>query len=266
MGRDGRHALQPHTLKFKVVLYLTIALSAAMLLFTGAGRLVFVQRNPRQGVRSRHPALRSDHQEHPLRDAAEPARLCRPHHPRRGQSGENRPGQNPEQRGKDHPFDLRAGNRPDGRPQGRGLLALPPERAAARAGSQERANLDVQRPEWRVAARQHGSHPQRAVLLQRRLPSAREGNVGPRRSRHRLFARRYRSKIAHQHARDRRLFVGVHRASRRCWSASSCTVWSTCRCATSKAGRNGSPPAIWTSRSRCAATTNSASLPPRSTA
>ena len=51
----------------------------------------------RQGVRPRHPALRGNHQEHPLRDAAESARLCRPHHPRRGQSGENRPGQDPEQ-------------------------------------------------------------------------------------------------------------------------------------------------------------------------
>ena len=53
--------------------------------------------------------------------------------------------------------------------------------------------------------------------------------------------------------------------SRRCWSASSCTGWSTCRCAISKPGRNGSPPAIWISRSRCAAATNSASSPRRST-
>ena len=126
----------------------------------------------RQGVRSRHPAFRSDHQEHPLRHAAEPARLCRPHHPRCGQSGGHRPGQDPEQRGTNHPFDLRAGNRPE-----RWTARPRPARIArqgeqpTRPASQERADLDVQGPQRPVAARQHGSHPQRAVLLQCRLPS-----------------------------------------------------------------------------------------------
>ena len=198
--------MQPQTLKFKVVLYLTIALSVAMLLFTGL--VAWFLYNEILGKVSDHVIQLSEVIAKSTRFAMlqnQPAYVDQ-HHPRCGQSGENRPGQDPEQRGTDHPFDLRAGNRPDGGPQSRGLLALPSERAAARTSSQERADLDVQRPERRVAARQHGSHPQRAVLLQRRLPSALEGDVRPRRARHRLFARRDRSKVAHQHARDRRRF------------------------------------------------------------
>ena len=63
---------------------------------------------------------------------------------------------------------------------------------SARAASPQRAHLDIQGSERPVAARQHGNHPQRAVLLQCRLSSPLQGDPRPWRARHRLFAR-YRS-------------------------------------------------------------------------
>ena len=74
-----------------------------------------------------------------------------------------------------------------------------------------RADLDVQGRRRPVAARQHGSHPQRTVLLQRRLPSALEGDavLGVLDIIYSLDD--INRKLAHQHARDRRRFVGLHR-------------------------------------------------------
>ena len=79
--------MQPQTLKFKVVLYLAIALSVAMLLFTGL--VAWFLHNEILGKVSDHVIQLSEviSQEHPLRHAAEPALLCRPDHPRCGRPG-----------------------------------------------------------------------------------------------------------------------------------------------------------------------------------
>ena len=203
--------LKPRTLKFKVVLYLTIALSAAMLLFTGGvawflyqellGKVSdqviqvseVISKSMRFAMLQNQPA----YVDRIIHDVANQERIDRV----RILSKEGRITHST--------YAPEIGRTVDRKAEF--LLALPPERAAARATSQERADLDLQRCEWRVAARLYGSHP-RAVLLQRRLPPAQKRDVRPRRSRHRLFARRTRPESAHQYTGDRRLFIGVHRS------------------------------------------------------
>ena len=209
MGRDG--AMQPQTLKFKVVLYLTIALAVAMLLFTGL--VAWFLYNEILGKVSDHVIQLSEviSQKHALRHAAKPARLCRPDHPRRGQSGEHRPGQDPQQRRDASP--IRPTRPKSGRPVDRKAEACShciranghsdnshgnsgPGRSRAPNGQSLLGSMEVIRNEpscYNAACHQHSKR-----------------HIRPRRARHRLFARHDQSKVARQHARDRRLFLWIH--------------------------------------------------------
>ena len=107
----------PKTLQFKVGLYLTIALTVAMLAFTS-----LVVWHQRQELLA-NVADRVTQISEVITKSTRYAMLQ---------------------------------NRTDAGPQGRGLLPLPPERAAAGAGPQERADLDLYHARRQANARQHG--------------------------------------------------------------------------------------------------------------
>ena len=110
----------------------------------------------------------------------------------------------------------------------------------------EQAHLDLRGAQRRAAARLDGAHPQRAVLLHRRLPPSREGHADPRRPRHRLLARRDRRAPRAARRCGSPASRSPSSSSRRSRSGCSCTAWSTGRCATSRTAPAGSPPATST--------------------
>ena len=117
--------MQPQTLKFKLVLYLTIALTVAMLLFTGA--VAFFLYNQILDKVSDHVMQLSEVISKSTRFAMlqnEPAYVDQIIHDVADQEKIDRVRDSEPGRA-NYPLDVRAGDRPHGGPQRRGLLALP---------------------------------------------------------------------------------------------------------------------------------------------
>ena len=117
--------MQPQTLKFKLVLYLTIALTVGVLLFTGA--VAFFLYNQILGKVSDHVIQLSEVISKSTRFAMlknEPTYVDRIIHDVAGQEQIDRV-KNLQPGWAHHPFDLPARDRPYRGSQRRGLLALP---------------------------------------------------------------------------------------------------------------------------------------------
>ena len=198
MGRDG--AMQPQTLKFKVVLYLAIALTATMLSFTGL--VAWFLYSEIVSKVSEHVTQLSEVISKSTRFAMlqnQPAYVDRIIHDVANQGNIAR---------------IRVLSN-----DGTIIFSTNTAEVGLTAGGNADTCVDCDQHQppigqlihgnrtWTFKGadgqslfEQRGSHPQRTVLLQRRLPSAQERDRRPRRARHHLFARRRQSKIARQHA------------------------------------------------------------------
>ena len=220
--------MRSQSLQFKVGLYLTIALSAAMLLFTGL--VAWQQREELLDQVADHVTQLSEVITKSTRFAMlqnQPTYVDRIIHDVASQEGIDKV-RILSKDGKiiHSTFPPEIGQ--TRRPQGRGLRPLSPERDAARAAAQEQAHLDL-----------HAARRRRRLLgsmeVIRNEPSCytaachqhSQGHVGARRARHRLLARRHRPHHAHERDHHRRLLARLrhHRLAVR--SACSCTAWST---------------------------------------